>query len=347
MARPIRIDLAGGWYHVFNRGIERRPIFKTAEDYNHFMTVTGSMPSRFGVRIHAYALLNNHYHLLVETPAGNLSQAVQWLNVSYSVWFNRNYRRGGPLFQGRFKAFVLEPAGPHLEVSRYIHLNPLQTLRRLSGRADSRSSKAAEAGTRADLVRERVSHIRGYPWSSYASYLGLRTDPPWLETGRILANFEDASAGRRYAGYKNYVEKPIRQGTESTIVDQALVGLAIGSPEFVAKVYALAKGDSRSVELLRARQNRVGWEPIKRAVSEARGELWESFAERHGDTGRDLALLVGRRFGCLTLRELGDFVGITYAAVAQSVARIERILLRDKRLQKQYSTIVRKLKMKK
>jgi hypothetical protein len=82
-------------------------------------------------------------------------------------------------------------------------------------------------------------------------------------------------------------------------------------------------------------------------VSEARGELWESFVERHGDSGRDLALLVGRRFGCLTLRELGKFVGITYAAVAQSVARIERNLLRDKSLQMQYSTIVRKLKMEK
>ena len=128
---------------------------------------------------------------------------------------------------------------------------------------------------------------------------------------------------------------------------RALTGLAIGSPEFVAKVHALAKGDSRSVESLHARQNRVGWEQIKRAVSEARGELWESFVERHGDSGRDLALLVGRRFGCLTLRELGKFVGITYAAVAQSVARIERNLLRDKSLQKQYSTIVRKLKMEK
>ena len=347
MARPIRIDLPGGWYHVFNRGIERRPIFKTGGDYEHFLTVAALMPSRFGIRFHAYALLSNHYHLLVETPAANLSQAVQWLNVSYSVWFNRKYRRVGPLFRGRFKAFVVEPAGPHLEVSRYIHLNPLRTLRYRSGRAEERSSKPASAAKFGDIVRERVSHIRTYPWSSYASYLGLRACPSWLETDGILSNFKDDAGGQRSAGYKKYVEKPIRQRTESAIVDQPLTTLAIGSPKFVAKVYALAKGDSRSVELLHARQNRVGWEQIKRAVSEARGELWESFVERHGDSGRDLALLVGRRFGCFTLRELGEFVGITYAAVAQSVARIEQVLPRNKRVQMQYSTIVRKLKIEK
>src|SRR6478736_3256730 len=176
MARPIRIDLAGGWYHVFNWGIERRPIFKTPEDYDHFVALAGLMPSRFGIRVHAYALLSSHYHLLVETPAANLSQAVQWLNVSYSVWFNRKYRRDGPLFRGRFKAFILEPAGPHLEVSRYIHLNPLQTLRDRSTRAQGRSSKVP-APPKADLVRARVNHIRSYPWCSYASYLELRSDP--------------------------------------------------------------------------------------------------------------------------------------------------------------------------
>jgi putative transposase len=341
MARPIRIDLPGGWYHVFNRGISRRPIFKTAEDYGRFLAVMGVMPSRFGIRFHAYTLLSNQYHLLVETPAANLSQAVQWLNVSYSVWFNQKYRRAGPLFQGRFKAFIVEPAGPHLEISRYIHLNPLNALRQAKGR----SPKPAAA--RAEWIRERVSHIRSYPWSSYAFYLGLRACPPWLETIGILSKFEDDAGGRKHAGYKKFVENPIRQGTESAIVDRPLTGLAIGSPEFVAKVYALAKGDPRSVELLHARQNRVGWEQIKQAVSEAKGESWQSFVERHGDSGRDLALLVGRRFGCFTLRELGEFVGITYAAVAQSVARIERVLLKNKRLRMQYSTITRDLKVEK
>jgi hypothetical protein len=168
-----------------------------------------------------------------------------------------------------------------------------------------------------------------------------------LETIEILSNFGDGAGGRQHREYRKFVENPIRQGTESLIVDRALTGLALGSPEFVAKVYALAKGDSRSVELLRARQKRVGWEQIKQAVSEAKGELWQSFVERHGDSGRDLALLVGRRFGCFTLRELGEFVGITYAAVAQSVSRIERVLLRDKRLRTQYSTILQNLKVEK
>jgi hypothetical protein len=234
-----------------------------------------------------------------------------------------------------------------LEVSRYIHLNPLQTLRSRSGHGEGRSSKSQAAPKRSDRVREQVTHIRSYPWSSYACYLGLRDSPSWLETDGILSNFEEASGEPRGAEYKKFVEAPVRQGTESAIVERALTTLATGSPEFLTKVYALAKGDPRSVELLRARQNRVGWEQIKQAVSTARGELWESFVDRHGDSGRDLALLVGRRFGCFMLRELGEFAGLSYAAVAQSVARIGRTLLKDKQAQIQYSAIVRELKMEK
>src|SRR4051812_18662427 len=104
MARPLRIDVEDGWYHVINRGIERRRIFRTAAGFARFVDVLADFPSRFDVRVHAYALMPNHYHLLLQTPKANLSQAVQWLNVSYSIWFNRKHGRVGPLFQGRFKS---------------------------------------------------------------------------------------------------------------------------------------------------------------------------------------------------------------------------------------------------
>ncbi len=100
MARPTRIDFPGAWYHVFNRGIEKRLIFRSTRCYERFLELLAMLPGRFGVRLHGYVLMPNHYHLQVETPEANLSQAIHWLNVGYSVWLNRKYGVG-PLFQGR------------------------------------------------------------------------------------------------------------------------------------------------------------------------------------------------------------------------------------------------------
>src|SRR5713226_9346510 len=104
MARPLRIERPGGRYHVTARGNERRAIYRNDRDRFHFMEVLAELPERYGVRVHAYALMDNHFHLLLETPEANLSRAMQWFNVSYCVWFNRRHQRAGHLFQGRFKA---------------------------------------------------------------------------------------------------------------------------------------------------------------------------------------------------------------------------------------------------
>jgi putative transposase len=106
MARPTRLDLEGGWYHVLNRGIERRSIFKSSNCYSHFVELLSRLPKRFGVRIHGYVLMANHYHLQIEAPQANLSRAIQWLNVSYSIWFNRKYQPMGPLFVERMSQLL-------------------------------------------------------------------------------------------------------------------------------------------------------------------------------------------------------------------------------------------------
>jgi putative transposase len=117
MARPLRLEIEGGWYHVMNRGLEKRQIFPNEHANLHFLELLGVLPTRFGLRIHGYALMGNHYHLQVETPKANLSQAVQWLNVSYSTWFNRLHGRVGPLFQGRFKAVLHDQDGSALTIN--------------------------------------------------------------------------------------------------------------------------------------------------------------------------------------------------------------------------------------
>ena len=99
MARPTRLEIAGGWHHVVNRGIERRAIFRAEGNYEHFLELLAKAAARFAVRVHGYVLMGNHYHLQLETPRANLSKAMQWLNAAYSIWYNRKYGRVGPLFQ--------------------------------------------------------------------------------------------------------------------------------------------------------------------------------------------------------------------------------------------------------
>ena len=125
MARPLRINYVNGWYHVTARGNNRRRIFFDDRDRRHFLELVGEMSERHQVEVHAYVLMDNHYHVLMRTPHANLSAAVQWLNVAYSLWWNRRHRRTGHVFQGRFKAVVVEGGDWVLQCSLYLHLNPV------------------------------------------------------------------------------------------------------------------------------------------------------------------------------------------------------------------------------
>ena len=143
MARPIRVDVAGGWYHVTARGTERRTIFAAARDHEHFLELLAEMTARYGVEVHAYALMGNHYHLLIRAPQANTSAAIQWLNVSYSVWFNRKRERVGHVFQGRFGSVLIDGEGAWaLNASAYIHLNPVRRAGYGLGKAANRAEGA-------------------------------------------------------------------------------------------------------------------------------------------------------------------------------------------------------------
>ena len=124
MARPIRIQFEGAVYHVTARGNERREIFRSDTDRARFVSTLEECVVANGLVLHAWCLMPNHYHLLIETPRGNLSRAVGWLQTTYTVRFNRRHGRSGHLFQGRFKAHLVEADSYAMELIRYIHLNP-------------------------------------------------------------------------------------------------------------------------------------------------------------------------------------------------------------------------------
>jgi REP element-mobilizing transposase RayT len=205
MARPLRIEKAGGWYHVTSRGNERKRIYRDDRDREHFLELLAEMVSRFGVRLHCYVLMDNHYHLLLELTEANLSRAVQWLNVSYCVWFNRRHGRSGHLLQGRFKSVAIDPEEWGLELSRYLHLNPV----RVRALGLSKSQRQAQRvglspAPNPEEVRRRMEVLRQYRWSSYRAYLGLAVVPRWLECATVLGlgGGRKGEQQRRYREYR-------------------------------------------------------------------------------------------------------------------------------------------------
>src|SRR2546425_3894821 len=164
MARPIRVEFPGAVYHVMARGNERRTTFCDDQDRWRFLETLAEMVEQFGVRVHAYCLMPNHYRLIVETPRGNLSRAVGWLQVTYTVRFNRRHRRSGHLFQGRFKAQLVEADEYAQWLVEYVHLNPVRPRRKGE-----------------QIAAHRAEELDGYEWSSHRDYAGWRQKPKeWL-----------------------------------------------------------------------------------------------------------------------------------------------------------------------
>lgn len=163
MARPLRLEFAGALYHVTSRGDHREDIFLSDDDRNEWLDVLGTVCSRFNWVVHAYCQMTNHYHLLLETVDGNLSRGMRQLNGLYTQRFNQNHGLVGHLFQGRYKAILVQKENYLLELSRYVVLNPL----------------------RANMV----ASLDDWRWSSYPIVTQHETAPPWLDADWLLSQF--------------------------------------------------------------------------------------------------------------------------------------------------------------
>ena len=163
MSRPLRIQYPDAWYHVMNRGRRGETIFSEKEDYSGFIDLLKEVVDVYNVRIGAYCLISNHYHLLIQTPDANLSRCMRHLNGVYTQRFNQTHQCDGQLFRGRYKSILLDADSYLLELVRYIHRNPL------------------EAG----LVEE----VNKYPWSSHKGYLSDSKKWNWLHKDFILSFF--------------------------------------------------------------------------------------------------------------------------------------------------------------
>jgi REP element-mobilizing transposase RayT len=184
MARPLRIELAGGLYHVTSRGNRREDIYFDEADRLEWLRILGDVCKRFNWVCHAWCQMTNHYHVLIETPEANLSQGMRQLNGVYTQWVNRTHDRVGHVFQGRYKAILVEKDSYLLELARYVVLNPV----------------------RAGMVRDAGK----WAWSSYLSMVEKASVSPWLQTDWILGQFSPRRA-RAKVKYSEFVRDGIKQ----------------------------------------------------------------------------------------------------------------------------------------
>jgi len=223
MARPLRIEYEGAVYHVASRGNEKKDIFETSRDREKLLEYIGHANEKLGLSVHAYSLMDNHYHMVVETPQANLSRCMQLVNSSYTAYFNAKKDRVGHLFQGRYKAILVEKDRYMKELSRYIHLNPVR----------AKLSKKPE----------------DYPWSSYRYYIDKGEKiPPFMNVGFTLSLFE-GNAER----YRSFVEEGLLS-KQKNLFAGLKAGCILGGEDFVEnikKTYLPQYVPSRDVPELR------------------------------------------------------------------------------------------------
>jgi putative transposase len=283
MARPLRIEYPGALYHVTSRGNGRQKVYRDDEDRETFLTTLAGVVQRFGWICHAYCLMGNHYHLLIGTPQPNLSKGMRQLNGVYTQTFNRRHRRVGHLFQGRFKAILVERNSYLLELARFVVLNPV----------------------RAKMVKvpER------YPWSSYLPTLGRAPVPAGLTIDWILNAFAKTKPTAR-GRYREFVHGGIGGASPwAQLRGQVL----LGHKAFIEKM----RPHLQQQASLRKIPKKQRWVHRKSLINVLSGAAAASKATRNQAMAR--AYL---KYG-YTQAEIGRELGLHYATVSRIIKAVE------------------------
>jgi putative transposase len=304
MSRPLRIEYENAFYHVIARGERREAIFTCVADKNKFLIKVGETTEKYQLLVHAYVLMDNHYHMLIETPQGNLSQAMHYLNASYGNWFRFKYKIIGSVFQGRYKAILVEKDGYLKALSAYIHLNPVR----------------AGIVTRPSL----------YDFSSYRFYSQKSKPPAFLNTPDLLDMFN----GKK-SEYRRFVESYVQHGAEIDPEDIYGKNSLLGSEGFLRLAFKkmhVAGGtlnereqpDARDMGLVNA--NDI-FEIILADMRIAEDDIWK---KQRGNVYRKLLIYGLRRHTANSLKEIGEIMKMDYSAVSALARRFEKEMKTDK-----------------
>lgn len=308
MPRPKRIHYEGAVYHVTSRGNERRKIVLDDADRGMFVRVLAEMVEHHDVTCHAWVLMDNHYHLLMETHAANLSLAMKHFNGLYTQKFNKKHHRVGHLFQGRYKAIVVEKESYLKELCRYVVLNP---------------------------VRARMVKRPGeWKWGSYRATAGLERAEKWLETDWLLGQFGRTPEQAQKA-YRAFVAEGM--GKKESPWEELHSRLYLGKQEFLDQVHETGQRH-KQLDVPKYQKHVVKQDPDRliRKVAKAYGERPEEMlrAGRRGSEAKDVAIYLLRRQSGLSLKEIGKRMGVGLTAVGNRWVKMKERLLKDKGLAK-------------
>ena len=297
MSRPLRIEIKNAFYHVIQRGIEKKDIFINDSDKHKFISYLDRSYTSYSAIIHTYSLMNNHYHLILETPKANLSKIMHFLNTSYAVYFNTIRKRIGPLYQGRYKAILIQQDEYLHQLSRYIHLNPVRT----------------------HFVEDPID----YPWSSYQYFISGQTPPRWLDIRYGLALF-NKNIEKAKSLYKKFVLDGI--GREKDIFNNMISSSVLGDERFVNSVKHLVnkKEDNEIPEIRQLRR-------INEPTLEDIYTLVYKLIKDDKRLQRKCAIYLSRKYTQKTLKEIAEFYGgMYYTSVSQNIRRTEALRKENK-----------------
>lgn len=309
MARRARVEYPGALYHVITRGNQRQRIFRDDRDRQKYLEILSNLKTQFSFRIPAYVLMPNHVHLLVESGDIPLSRMMQRLGSGYTQYFNRRHKQVGHLFQGRYRAILCDKDSYLLELTRYLHLNPL----------------------RAQLVKDP----REYKWSSYGGYIGKTQDPKWLDSTEVLEQFSgNLREARRL--YRRFVMEGIGEGHKEEYYE-VLEGRFLGDKEFAEETKAKAEAPGYV-------RVKIKPEAFLRAACAVLGrqrvEVIGAGKDRERVRAREAICYVGRNYTELSVKALAHSLSVDGTCVSRSVGRLENRLGVDEELKEVVDKIV-------
>ena len=310
MARPLRIQYPGAVYHVTCRGNERQDIFKDDADRKRFLQILIQSVNIYSIKLYSYVLMSNHFHLLIETPKGNLSEFMRMFNITYTGYYNRRHTRIGHLYQGRYKSILVDKNEYLSILSRYIHLNPV---------------KIATMKKRPE--KERLKHLLRYSWSSLPGFLNKRKREWYIDYAMVLGEYGgDTDKARR-----EYKKRMFAEITEDTGIQESIIGQGIlGGEEFIAWVkdkYLEGPKDRERPAVGEIHRHRTKAEVFE-AVKRETGKDIQTISIEKGDLRRIIMELLYRAGG-LKGSEIGWIFEMIMEQSARSVAAAKRKEVKD------------------
>ena len=315
MSRPYRLQEKNSLYHITSRGDDRKKIYLSDSDYKKFLEYILKAKDKYQFYLYAYVLMPNHYHLLIETRQPNLSRIMQYINTSYTVYYNIKRKRCGHLFQGRYKSIIVDKDSYLLELTRYIHLNPFR-------------------------AKRRQSHEE-YKWSSYKEYIN-----------RKRKGYIDKEEINKYINIsRKQYEKFILdgKGKEKDIFKNVYAGCMLGKAEFIENRLKDLKGQVEKKDVIYKKELKscMDKEEVIKIVESRYGKGIKELCKRKTPSivERKITIYLMKRFLSLTNKEIGKIFGISYSAVCKVAKDVERLMGESIKFNKEIEKLISHFKV--